>query len=163
MRGTIFVVDELLSKMIRKGNSRLEEGHDALTERSILTSRLLISSASRSIATRSKSSYTRNALTRTSFASRSAARSSSSTVSSVGGVTFVTCKLPGAGTCLTVAASSASSRACRLLSAPADAQGICASISSWLLRHLSWNSYRGHLSTSVLSPMRTMRLHNLLG
>ena len=74
MRGTIFVVDELLSKMIRKGNSRLKEGHDALTERSILTSHLLISSASRSIVTRSRSSHTHNALTRTALPEGDAVR-----------------------------------------------------------------------------------------
>jgi hypothetical protein len=117
------------------------------TERSIRTSLLLLSSVSRSTPIRSISSYTLKTLTRTSFASSSAASSCSSTVSSMTSSECISARESVRVRCgLRVSCCCRSSRRCRERSAPADAHGICARMSSCELRHFSWNSYDTALS-----------------
>jgi hypothetical protein len=130
---------------------RSEHKEDKRTERSIRTSRLLRSSAPRSMPILSISSYILSMLTSVSFASRSAARSCSSTVSSIASVSV---RDSVRGRCgLSCSCCWRSNRFCRERSVLADAHRIWARISSCELRHLSWNSCDGTCQLDDRRPM----------
>lgn len=120
---------------------------EELTERSILTSFLLLSCASRSMPTRSRSSYCRSASSNSSLAARMAASSFSSVVRcsesplSFFGLDGGRSRSPLSPLSLSLdlrpsrGLASVFPEACRDFSACANAHGICAEMSSCDARH----------------------------